>query len=80
VHLSDGTLIEVQDPGNVIVGRSSVILPTRVGYDENGRRVAKDWRTIAQLHIVQFTDVEPARRNAKPADPTAAAQPVGTIG
>jgi hypothetical protein len=63
VHLSDGTKIDVNQPGMVIVGLSSAILPTKFT-TEQGRRVAYDWRTIAISHIVQFSDL-PRRRNGK---------------
>ena len=56
VHLTDGTRIDVQQPGMVIVGLSSAVLPTRFTSQE-GRRIASDWRTIALSHIVQFSDL-----------------------
>ncbi len=56
VHLRDDTKLDVEEPGMVIVGLSSAVLPTRFGEDEEGNRIARDWRTIALAHIVQFTD------------------------
>jgi len=56
--LSDGTALEVREPGIVIVGRSGAVLPSRFGRDEDGRRLAEHWRTIALVHIVQFSDVD----------------------
>ena len=58
VHLSDGSAIDVSEPGMVIVGRSSVVLPSRFGRDEEGRRIAEHWRTISLLHVVQFSDLD----------------------
>jgi hypothetical protein len=58
VHLSDGTTLDVREPGMVIVGRSTAVLPTRLGRDEEGRHVAERWRTIALIHIVQFSDLD----------------------
>ena len=52
VHLSDGTALDVAEPGMVIVGKSSAVLPSRFGKDEEGRRLAEHWRTIALVHIV----------------------------
>ena len=63
VHLSDGTKIDVNQPGMVIVGLSSAVLPTKFT-SEDGKRVASDWRTIALAYIVQFSDLRP-RRNGK---------------
>jgi hypothetical protein len=57
VHLSDGSKIDVTMPGMVVVGASSVVLPSVWGKDEDGYRIAKHWRTIALSHIVQFGDI-----------------------
>lgn len=57
IHLSDGTKIDVHEPRMIIVSASSAIIPTRFGKDEEGRRLARDWRTIALRHIVQFSGV-----------------------
>ena len=58
VHLSDGTTLDVPDGGMVIVGKSSAVLPSRFDHDEEGRRIAARWRTIALIHIVQFSDLD----------------------
>lgn len=58
IHLSDGTALDVPEPGMVIVGRSSAVLPTRWARDEEGRRIAERWRTISVIHIVQFSDLD----------------------
>lgn len=61
LHLSDGTKIDVLDRNMVIVGISSAVLPSRFGRDDEGHRIARNWRTIALVHIVQFSDLdEPA--------------------
>ena len=57
IHLSDGSNLDVNQPGMVIVGRSTAVLPTRFGQDEEGRPVAERWRTIALMHIVLFSDL-----------------------
>jgi hypothetical protein len=59
IHLSDGTLLDVKQPGMVIVGLSSAVLPTQFG-EEDGKRIATDWRTITLSHIVQFSDLAEA--------------------
>ena len=65
LHLSDGTLLEVQEPGMVIVGRASAVLPSRFAKDEDGRRIAEHWRTISLMHIVQFSELDESV-NGKP--------------
>jgi hypothetical protein len=57
IHLSDGTVLDVPEPGMVIVGRSTAVLPSRFGLDEEGRRLAEHWRTISLVHMVQFSDL-----------------------
>ncbi len=57
IHLSDGVSIPVTDPGMIIVGPSSAVLPTEFGRSE-GERVATRWRTIALAHMVQFSDLD----------------------
>jgi len=42
----------------VIVGRNTAVLPSRFGRDEEGRLLAESWRTVALLHIVQFSDLK----------------------
>jgi len=58
IHLSDGTHLDVTEPGMVIVGPTRAVLPNVFVRDEEGRRLAKHWRTIALLHIVQFSDLD----------------------
>ena len=58
VHLSDGRTLDVPQGGMVIVGKSSAVLPSRFERDEEGRRIAARWRTIALVHIVQFSDLD----------------------
>ncbi len=57
VHLSDGSSIPVTEPGILIVGPSSAVLPTEYGSD-HGERVATRWRTVALSHMVQFSDLD----------------------
>jgi len=68
IHLSDGTSIEVSDPGMIVVGRSSAVLPTRFGADEEGRRLAEAWQTVALVHMVRFTELESPGANGATAD------------
>ena len=57
IHLSDGSSIPVTEPGMIIVGPSSAVLPTEYG-KEQGERVATRWRTVALSHMVQFSDLD----------------------
>jgi hypothetical protein len=58
IHLSDGSRLDLTEPGMLIVGESSAVVPSVWTKDEEGRRLAKHWRTIALAHIVQFGEIE----------------------
>jgi hypothetical protein len=58
IHMSDGTTYDVNDAGMLLVGMSSAILPVKFGKDEEGRRIVRDWRTLAISHMVQFSDLK----------------------
>ena len=57
IHLSDGSAIPVTEPGMIIVGRSSTIIPTEFDTEE-GERIVTRWRTVALSHMVQFSDLD----------------------
>jgi hypothetical protein len=59
IHLSDGTMLDMTQPGMVIVGESTAILPTLFVKDDDGYQLVKKWRTVAIDHITQFSDIEP---------------------
>jgi hypothetical protein len=61
VKLSDASTFDVLDPGNVVVGPTSAILPVDTMLDESGFRLVKRWRTIALAHITQFIEIEPPK-------------------
>ena len=58
MHLNDGMALDVTYPGMIIVGMSSAVVPVRWGKDEDGRRLARNWRTVALAHIVEFSDIK----------------------
>ena len=60
VHLSDGSKVDVSEPGMIVVGESSAIMPTVWTRDDEGRRLARHWRTISIGHIVQIGDIDEA--------------------
>jgi hypothetical protein len=47
IHLSDGSAVAVTNAGMVLVGPTSVILPTELGRDAEGHPLVKRWRTVA---------------------------------
>ncbi len=57
MHLSDGTKLDVTEPGMIVVGMNSAVVPVKWGKDEDGHKLARNWRTIALAHIVQFSDI-----------------------
>jgi hypothetical protein len=65
IHLSDGSRLDVVEPGMLVVGESSAVLPSVWGKDDEGRRFARHWRTIALSHIVQFGDTDETVENKR---------------
>lgn len=58
IHISDGTVLEFTEPGMVIIGETTAVLPTLFVTDQDGERLAKKWRTVSLDHITQFSDIE----------------------
>jgi hypothetical protein len=58
IHLSDGSRLDVNNAGLILVGESSAFLPTAFTTDDEGRPLVKHWRTIAIDHIVQLGDID----------------------
>jgi hypothetical protein len=65
VKLSNSTSIEITDPGLVIVGPTSAIMPIQTMTDESGYTLVTQWRTIALSHMVEFSDVDPPKKPKK---------------
>lgn len=68
IRLSDSSTIDIREPGSVIIGRSSAVVPVETVVDDRGVRVALDWKTISISHIVEFVDLKedqgPKRKRA----------------
>jgi hypothetical protein len=65
IKLSNSTTIDVLEPGAVIVGETSAVLPVEWGVDERKYRIALNWKTISIDHIVEFQELNPPRSNEK---------------
>jgi hypothetical protein len=57
IRLSNSSTIDVTEPGSVIVGESSAVLPIEMAEDDKGNRVALNWKTVAIAHMVEFVDL-----------------------
>lgn len=57
IRMTNGSTIDVHEPGSIIVGRASAVVPTEIATDEKGYRVIANWKTIAIGHIVEFLDL-----------------------
>jgi hypothetical protein len=57
IRLSNSSTIDVREPGSVIVGESSAVVPVDTVTDDRGFRVVRDWKTISIGHIVEFVDL-----------------------
>lgn len=58
LKLFNATAIDVTEPGNVIVGDTSAVLPVETYVDDQGFRIVRNWKTIALSHIVEFSDLD----------------------
>jgi hypothetical protein len=58
IRLSNSSTIDVREPGQVIVGKSSAVVPIETERDKRGYRFARDWKTISIHHIVEFIDLK----------------------
>ena len=58
LKLSIATAIDVTEPGSVIVGDTSAVLPVDAYVDEQGFRIVRSWKTIALSNIVEFSDLD----------------------
>ena len=57
VRLSNSGAVDVLDPGSVVVGPTSAIMPLEY-VEEDGWRLVKRWKTVALSHMVEFVDLE----------------------
>lgn len=68
IRLSNASAIDMREPGSVIIGESSAVVPVEMVIDDRGVRVARDWKTISISHIVEFIDFKddqgPKRKRA----------------
>ncbi|MFT3786174.1 MAG: hypothetical protein QM770_08410 [Tepidisphaeraceae bacterium] len=69
IKLSNNTVIDVKNPGMVIVGSTSAVLPTDTFRDEAGYTLVRQWKTISIGHIVEMIDLdlkdEPKRKRGR---------------
>ncbi|MFN0137510.1 MAG: hypothetical protein ACKVS9_15505 [Phycisphaerae bacterium] len=61
IHLSDGSVFNVVQPGMVMVGIATAVLPRQFVKLPDGTEIADTWRTISLKHIVQLSDVDEKR-------------------
>ena len=64
-RLSNNTTIDVLDPGTVVVGPTSAIMPLESMMGDHGYYVVPRWRTVALSHIVEFVDIDPPKAKGK---------------
>jgi hypothetical protein len=65
VRLTNNTTIDITDPGLVIVGPTSAVMPIQTAKDDLGYTLVTQWRTIALSHMMEFADIEPPKGSRK---------------
>jgi hypothetical protein len=65
IKLVNNSVIDVFEPGMIILGQSSAVVPTETMRDDRGVRVAIDWKTISISHILEFKDIDAKGNGSK---------------
>ena len=65
LRLSNNTTLDVTDPGFVIVGPTSAVMPIQTATDDLGYTLVTQWRTIALDHMAEFADIDLPRENRR---------------
>ena len=65
VRLTNNTTLDVTDPGVVIVGPTSAVMPVQTTKDDLGYTLVTRWRTVALSHMVEFVDLDPPKPSPK---------------
>ena len=60
VRLSNTTM-DILDPGTVVVGPTSAIMPMESEMGAHGYYVVTRWRTVALAHVIESVDIEPPK-------------------
>ena len=61
----NSTVIDVPDPGLVIIGETSAVVATQTELDDRGVRIALDWKTISISHMLEFSDIKEKNGHSK---------------
>ena len=65
VRLTNNSTIDITEPGLVVVGPTSAIMPLQTMKDDVGYTIVTQWRTIATSHMMEFVDIEPPKSRRK---------------
>jgi hypothetical protein len=65
VRLTNNTVIDITDPGLVVVGPTSAVMPIQTAKDDFGYTLVTQWRTIALSLMMEFADIEPPKSTRK---------------
>ena len=65
VKLSNNTSIDIKDPGLVIVGPTSAVMPIQTQKDDGGYTLVTQWRTVALSHMVEFQELDSTENGSK---------------
>jgi hypothetical protein len=65
VRLTNNTTIDILNPGTVVVGPTTAIMPIEATFDKGGYPVVNRWLTVALDQIVELTDIEVKKGGTK---------------
>jgi hypothetical protein len=58
LRLVNNQVYDIRAPWMAIPGRSSAVIATQSVEDEQGVRVATDWKTVSIQHMLEFSDLD----------------------
>jgi hypothetical protein len=65
IKMVNSTTYDILEPWMLLVGESSAVIVTRVRTDDRGYALADDWRTVSIAHMIEFSDIDPPKSQAK---------------
>lgn len=67
IRLVNNTTYDIMEPWIVTVGETSAVIVTQSRADDHGYQLALDWKTVSIAHMLEFSDLEPKKRELKSA-------------
>lgn len=67
IRLVNNSTYDIVEPRMVMVGESSAVIATDTRKDDKGYQLALDWKTVSIAHMLEFSNLQPKKRERRPA-------------